>query len=85
MVANSFGIPGGMLYNEPMPIEPQQDRLYSVTEAAAMLGKSEQAIRNLCQRGRLSPVRQVSGVWLISETAIRAFVPNKRGKHITKR
>jgi len=55
----------------------------SVKQAAERLGLSEQAVRNLCQRGRITAER-ISDVWLIDEEALKNFKPQKRGKRITK-
>lgn len=55
----------------------------SVKQTAERLGKSEQAVRNLCQRGRIT-AEQFAGVWIIDEAALANFKETPRGKHITK-
>lgn len=66
-------------HNKRMPIEPQQERLFTVKEAARMLEKSEQAVRNLCQRGRI-PAQQIGREWLIPQSSIDNFKPGKAGR-----
>lgn len=70
MVANSFGIPRGMLYNDGMPIEPQQERLYTITEAAGVLGKTRQRIHQLIGDGRIE-AEQHGGIWFIRESNLK--------------
>ena len=79
----AFGRHSEPQYNEPMPVEPTEERLYSVPEAAELLSKSEQSVRNLCIRGRLA-ARQVGRTWLIPQSSIDSFEPQPRGKHVTK-
>lgn len=56
----------------------------SVKKAAEQLNLTEQAVRELCQRGRIK-AEKMSDVWLIDEEALKNFKPRKRGERITKR
>ena len=56
----------------------------SVKETAERLAISEQAVRELCQRGRIR-AEKMSDVWLIDEEALKDFRPRKRGERVTKR
>lgn len=71
-------------YNRAMPIEPISERLFSVKDAAELLGLGEQAVRNLCQRGRIK-AQKLGNAWLIPESSLNDFEPRKRGDRITKR
>jgi len=63
----------GQGYTKPtMPIEPTQERLYSITEAAEKLGMSRQRVHQLIQEGRLLAT-QHGKMWLISEDEIAAL------------
>jgi excisionase family DNA binding protein len=57
------------VYTNRMPIEPQQERLYSITETASRLGMTRQRVHKLIQEGRLKAT-QHGRLWLIAESEI---------------
>jgi excisionase family DNA binding protein len=60
------------VYTGRMPIEPTQERLYSITEAAERLGMTRQRVHQLIQEGRLTAA-QHGRMWLISESEIEVL------------
>jgi len=70
----AFALESRRGHNGPMP-----KGYISVKQAAERLGKSEQAVRNLCQRGRIKAER-ISDVWLIDEEAFQTFKPQREGR-----
>lgn len=65
-------------HTQGMPIEPTQERLYTITEAAAKLGYTRQRVHQHIQSGALKAY-QYGGIWLIPESALDAFQPRKSG------
>lgn len=64
-------------YNEAMPLEPQTERTYSVSEAAEMMGVSRQRIHQLRQEGRIDAVFD-GAYWRILEHSIGNVRPSAR-------
>lgn len=63
-------------YTKHMPIEPQQEKLYSVKEAAELLGVGRQRIYDLIDADRLD-FRKIGRDIFISETDLRHIRPGK--------
>jgi excisionase family DNA binding protein len=81
-IGRAFGIPRAVLYNEPVPIEPQQDNLLTTAEAADKLGCKEQQIRDMIRGGIIakSDMKKVGRYWLIKESALEGKQPGKKGR-----
>jgi excisionase family DNA binding protein len=68
----------GRGYTTPtMPIEPTEERQYTVSEVSEMLGLSRQRVHILIKTGRLKAHR-FGPVWMIEESAIAAIGPETR-------
>ena len=59
-----------------MPIEPIQEKLYTVKEAAEILGVGRQRVYDLINAGRLS-ARKIGRDIIISESELENIKPGK--------
>lgn len=64
-------------YNPAMPIEPQEERLYTIKEAGEYLGLSRQRVHRLVQDGRIKAQRY-GKIWLIPESALEDISPSTK-------
>lgn len=54
------------------------EKLYTVKETAEILHKTAETIRKYCNRGIIKGLRQTSRTWLISESALQAYLTGKQ-------
>jgi len=59
--------------NQPEPNMDTQTTIYTVDEAARLLGVSGQTIRNYLADGRLRPVEVVGKATLVDGTSLKQF------------
>lgn len=55
------------------------ERLLSVAQAAAILGRDPTWVRRLIRRGEL-PAERLGPFWLLPETPVRAYRPRSSGR-----
>jgi excisionase family DNA binding protein len=65
------------VYDNHMPLEPQNERTYSVSEAAELMNVSRQRIHQLRQEGRIDAVWD-GAYWRILEHSIGNVRPSAR-------
>jgi excisionase family DNA binding protein len=66
-------------YNRPMEVTGD-DRILTLIEAAALIGRSPQTLYLQARRGRLRAEKH-GGVWLVRESEVRRYEREVLGRH----